>query len=86
MSGVLQIVVVTVLVVACALYSTWRLLSARLRLRLLELLGRLPGIGSSAWLLDWRARLSGGAGGCGACPAGATRAPSRKQTPGALRR
>ena len=42
MSAVLQQVLVAVLVTACALYSAWRLLSARLRLRCLDALAALP--------------------------------------------
>ena len=83
MSFVLQLLAVTLLVSACATYSTWRLMSVRLRLRSLELLGGVPGIARAAWLAALRARLMGGAGACGGC---APSAASRKQTPGALRR
>jgi hypothetical protein len=86
-SGVLQTLIVALAVTACAAYSTWRLLSARLRLRVLEALARLPGIGNTAWFSALRrAALSRSAAGCGSCAPGATPAPSRKQTPGALRR
>ena len=83
MSFVLQLLAVTLLVSACATYSTWRLMSVRLRLRSLELLGGVPGIARAAWLAALRARLMGGAGACGGCTPSAA---SRKQTPGALRR
>src|SRR6202035_1720888 len=43
MSAVLQQVLVAVLVTACALFSAWRLLSARLRLRCLDALAAVPG-------------------------------------------
>jgi hypothetical protein len=87
MNGVLQVTVVTIVVVLCALYSTWRLLSARLRLRVVENLAALPGIGSATWVVSWRARLQAGSGaGCGSCAPTVTSAASRKQTPGGLRR
>jgi hypothetical protein len=87
MNTVLQLAIVSLAVLMCALYSTWRLLSARLRLRALDALGTLPGIGRAAWLHSWRARLLSGSGaGCGSCAPPATSAASRKQTPGVLRR
>jgi hypothetical protein len=87
MNGVIQVAVVTIVVLLCALYSTWRLLSARLRLRIVETLAGLPGIGSATWFLSWRARLLSGSGaGCSACAPSATSAASRKQTPDGLRR
>jgi len=87
MSFVLQVVIVALLVALCALYSIWRLLSARLRLRLLDGLAAVPGIGSAAWFAALRAAaLSRFAAGCAGCAPTATSAASRKQTPGALRR
>jgi hypothetical protein len=87
MSGALQMMIVALVVLLCVLYSSWRLLSARLRLRALDALAALPGIGRARWLLGWRARLTSGSGaGCGSCAPTATRAASRKQTPDALRR
>jgi hypothetical protein len=83
-SLVLQALVVALLVSACALYSLWRLLSGRARLRALELLAGVPGFARAAWLASLRARLAGGLGGCGGC-AGAS-APGPKRTSGALRR
>jgi hypothetical protein len=82
-SFALQAVVVALLVGACLIYSTWRLLSQRARLRALERLARVPGFARAAWLAALRARLVGGMGGCGGC-AGASAGP--KQTSGALRR
>jgi len=49
MSAVLQEVLVAVLVTACALFSTWRLLSARLRLRCLDALAAVPGARTARW-------------------------------------
>jgi hypothetical protein len=87
MSAALQALIVAVLVTACAAYSSWRLMSAGLRLRVLGRLSRLPGIGRAAWFLAWQARVQSRLGaGCGSCAPQATSAASRKQTPGALRR
>jgi hypothetical protein len=86
-SGLLQGVIVTAAVVLCALYSTWRLLPARPRMRVMDLLERLPGIGGSRWFAAARAHAVGKlAAGCGSCAPPATGAASRKQTPGGLRR
>ena len=84
MSATLQLLVVALLVGACAIYSTWRLLSARLRLRVLELLAGVPLLGRAAWIGALRSRVLAGVGGCGGC-AGAS-APAPKRTSGALRR
>ena len=87
MSAVLQGLIVGLVVLACAIYSTWRLLSARLRLRVLDALSVLPGLKAAAWFAALRARtLSKSAGGCGSCAPAATGAASPKRTPGALRR
>ena len=88
MSAGVQSVVVALAVLTCACYSIWRLLSARLRLRLLAWCAALPGIGSTAWLHALRARALSklAAGGCASCAPSATGAASQKQTPGALRR
>ncbi len=86
MSVVLQVIVVGLIVLVCALYSTWRLLSGAARQRLLEVLAKVPLLGSSAWLRGLQQRTRAGLGaGCGSCPA-ATASPSRKRTPGALPR
>jgi hypothetical protein len=84
-SIVIQSVVVAVVVIACLAFSSWRLLSGRLRLKLLDLLAATPGAGSSGWLAALRARTLAKSPGCGGC-APATGAASPKQTPGALRR
>jgi hypothetical protein len=87
MSLVLQMLIVALLVALCTLYSTWRLLSARLRLRLLDRLAAVPGIGSAAWFAALRAAaLSKFAAGCANCAPTPTSVASQKQTPGALRR
>jgi len=88
MSAVLQQVLVAVLVTACVLFSAWRLLSARLRLRCLDALAALPGARTARWLTAARRRaLSRLGAGCGACAQRSTPgAISRNQTPGAPRR
>ncbi len=87
MSLVLQMLIVALLVALCGLYSTWRLLSARLRLRLLERLAAVPGVGRAAWFAALRtAALSKFAAGCASCAPPPTSVASPKQTPGALRR
>jgi hypothetical protein len=88
MSMVLQQVLVAVLVTACALFSVWRLLSARLRLRCLDALAALPGAHTARWLTAARRRaLSRLGAGCGACAQRSTPgAVSRNQTPGAPHR
>ena len=50
MSILLQQLVVGVLVLACALFSAWRLSSVRLRLGALDTLGAWPGLRSASWL------------------------------------
>ena len=88
MSAVLQEVLVAVLVTACALFSAWRLLSARLRLRCLDALAALPGARTARWLTAARQRaLSGLGAGCGGCAQHSKPgALSGNQTPGAPRR
>ncbi|HTV51160.1 MAG TPA: hypothetical protein VME21_08225 [Steroidobacteraceae bacterium] len=68
----LQAVLTGLLVLASALYATWRLLPARRRLALLERAwpGQAAGTG---WLARWhRNALADAASACGACPAGRT--------------
>jgi hypothetical protein len=68
MSMLLQQLVVGALVIACALFAAWRLSTARLRLKALERLGRLPVLGGAAWLATLRRRtLAGSGGSCGGC-------------------
>jgi hypothetical protein len=93
-SLLLQSILVAIAVGACALYSAWRLLPTRLRLRVLAALERLPGAVTAPWLARLRSRtlaqLAGGCSGCaaGGAPSGAATpgAPSPNRTPGALRR
>jgi hypothetical protein len=77
-----------VLVLACALFAAWRLMSIALRLRTLDALGKLPGVGRASWRARLRARLlarqSSVCGGC--APPATPDAASRNRTPGALRR
>jgi hypothetical protein len=62
-----QIVIVTVLVAAAAVFAAWRLMSGTLRLRTIEAVLRvLPGVPGSAWLQDLAARQRT-ATGCSAC-------------------
>ncbi len=61
-----QQILVAVLVLGCALYGTWRLLTARARLALLEALARRPYLAQARWLMRWRARAAA-APGCGGC-------------------
>jgi hypothetical protein len=83
----LQGLVVAAAVTLCALYSIWRLLSARLRLRVMDALARVPGLGSASWFEALRAHaVAKLAAGCASCAPAATSAASRKQTPGGLRR
>jgi hypothetical protein len=72
MSYVLENLAVTMLVAASALFATWRLLSARLRLRVLDILEPALGTLAGAALRRLRTRtlalLAGGCGACGAKP------------------
>lgn len=93
MNLAVQYVLVGLLVAAGLVFSGWRLLSARLRLRLLDALCALPGASGAAWLVRLRQRLlSQSALACGGCSqADAAHAikpgaASRNQTSGELRR
>ena len=86
MNLALQVIVVTLLVVVCAVSSLWRLLSGAARQRALNLLARVPLVAATGWFLALQARTRARlGGGCGSCSASTT-AVSRKQTPDALRR
>jgi len=63
---VVESVIVAVIVAFCAVFSAWRLMSIRMRLKALDALSMLPGI--SNLRRRTLARLSGG-GGCGSCQA-----------------
>lgn len=88
MSVLLQQLLVGVLVLACAIYSAWRLASVRLRLRALDALSAAPLLSRTGWFVRLRERtLGAGALACGGCAGGARRvAGSPNQTPGVPRR
>ena len=59
---------VALIVSGCALFSLWRLMSVRARLKLIGWLQGVPGIGTSALLgRVQRKTLAGLTGGCGGC-------------------
>lgn len=88
MSLLLQEILVALLVLSCALYSSWRLATVALRLKMLAALARLPYLGDAAWLERLRqrtlARQLAACGGCARAPTPDAASPNR--TPGALRR
>jgi hypothetical protein len=60
--------VVALIVSVCALFSIWRLMSVRLRLKMLEALSRLPAVTGGAFAMTLRRRtLAKLSGGCSAC-------------------
>ena len=81
--------VVGIIVAVCAVFSLWRLMSMRLRLKTLDVLSVLPAVANMPAVAKLRrktlAKLS--SGGCGACQ-GAINENVRpaNQKPGALRR
>jgi len=78
MSLLLQQLLVAVLVAACALFSAWRLLSVRLRLRALDALEQLPLLRALPWLARLRARtLARQLCACGGCSQAGHPAKSR---------
>lgn len=86
MSLVLQVIVVALIVAACAVYSIWRLLSGAAQQRALARLSVIPLVARSGWFsaLHERTRARS-AGGCGSCASSAS-AASPKRTPGAPHR
>jgi hypothetical protein len=61
----LENLAVALIVLGCACFSAWRLMSARMRLRLLDAAG---GLGNQTWMARLRAKtLAQLAGGCGTC-------------------
>ena len=89
MSLLLQQLLVGVLVLACALFSAWRLATVGVRLKLLNAVARLPGVGARVgWLERLRqqtlVRQLSACGGCAKAPTPAAASPN--QTPGAPRR
>jgi len=73
---------VGLIVAFCAVFSAWRLMSVRLRLKTLDALSWIPGVAHLR-----RRTLTKLSGGCGACQV-AVNANARpaNQKPGALRR
>jgi len=70
-SVLLQQFVVGALVIACTLFAAWRLSTARLRLRALDVLAAVPVLRSVSWLAALRRRTLAGLGGaCGGCAQG----------------
>lgn len=88
MNMLLQQLLAGALVIACALFSAWRLSSIALRLRALALLSAWPGLRGRSWLARLRertlARQQQACGACGAKPTPGGKA--RNRTPDALRR
>ena len=67
----LEYAVVALIVLTCAAFSAWRLLSLRLRLRLLEILSVVPRAAGGALVASLRRRtLANVGGGCSACREG----------------
>jgi len=76
MSVLVQQALVAVLVAGCALYAAWRLATVRVRLRGLEVLAALPGLGRARWLAQLRARtLAQSTAACGGCSQAGTHKP-----------
>jgi len=81
MGAVLQNVLVGAIVAGCAIFSAWRLLSPRLRLRSLDLLEPVLGRVAAGPLARLRARtLARLGGGCGACAQNIRTATHRPRT------
>jgi hypothetical protein len=64
----LESIFVTLIVAGCAVFSIWRLISVRMRLKVLQMLATLPRYAGGDLVADLRrktiARLSGGCGTC----------------------
>jgi hypothetical protein len=69
MEALLQEVLVAVIVAGCALFSAWRLMSLRMRMRTLDLMGPVLGkLGAATFVARLRTQTIGQlAGGCSAC-------------------
>jgi hypothetical protein len=69
MEAVLQEVLVGVIVAGCAVFSAWRLMSLRMRMRTLDVMGTVLGkLGAASFVARLRAQTIGQlAGGCSAC-------------------
>lgn len=69
----LESILVALIVLACAVFSLWRLLSAPLRLRVLDWLPAGLGRSESGWAGRLRRKaLAELSGGCGACARGSS--------------
>ena len=69
MEALLQEVLVGVIVAGCGLFSAWRLMSLRMRMRTLDLMGPVLGkLGAASFVARLRSQTIGQlAGGCSAC-------------------
>jgi hypothetical protein len=85
MSLLLQQLLVGALVIACALFSAWRLSSVHLRLRALAALGAWPGLHRVTWLGRLRERTLAqqlrACGGCSGPPKHPASHPAKSRTP-----
>lgn len=87
MSLVAQEILVGALVAVSAIFSAWRLLSLRSRLRCLDALAALPGAGAVRVLASLRERTLAQLGsGCAGCSASTPGSISPNRTSGGLRR
>ena len=88
----LESILVGLIVAGCALFSAWRLMSVRLRLKTLDALSGLPAIaGGTAVVMLRRRTLAKLSSGCSACQHGGAHPLSANVQPlnqrsGALRR
>jgi hypothetical protein len=69
MDAILQEVLVGIIVAICAVFSAWRLMSLRMRMRTLDVMGPVLGkLGAASFVARLRAQTIGQlASGCGAC-------------------
>ena len=69
MEAVLQEILVGVIVTVCAVFSAWRLMSLRMRMRTLDVMGPALGkLGAASLVTRLRTQTIGQlASGCGAC-------------------
>lgn len=68
MAPLVESSLVGLIVAGCALYSAWRLMSPRLRLRTLDLLGPVFGKAAPRWIARLRTATIGQlSGSCGSC-------------------
>jgi len=64
----LEAIVVGLIIAGCSFFSGWRLMSARLRLRVLDVLSGVPGLAATGWAGRLRQRVAAQiSGGCGSC-------------------